>query len=79
MLITYNPTVGAETRNYRQEIRRALRPMGAGIVLKVNPKLPKGSVVFHLDRERWDTPVILKEVTRYLTRHFLMQQDVTIA
>ena len=80
MIITYNPTVGAYTRNYRQELRRALRPMGAGITLMLNAKLKPGSVVLHLDRDRWDTPDTLKEVKRLVLRHFLTaDQDVTIA
>ena len=78
MIITYNPTAGAYTRNYRQELRRALRPLGAGIVLMLDAKLPKGRIVIGIPADRWDASLIREEVARLVLHHFLSpNQEVT--
>ena len=79
MIITYNPTAGAHTRSYRQELRRALRPLGAGIVLMLDAKLPKGNIAVGIPADRWDASLIREEVARLVLHHFLTPREVTLA
>ena len=66
MIIRYNPPAGAHTRTYRQELRRSLRPLGAGITLFLDTKVKPGglTVVCGVPPRNNDTPEFVAQYER---------------
>ena len=79
MIIRYNPTLGADTRTYRQELRRALRPLGAGITLLLDTKIKPGglTVVCGVKPRSNDTPEFIAQYERMMASEIAEVKRVT--
>ena len=69
MIIRYNPPVGADTRTYRQELRRNLREFGAGVSLLLDARNVKPGALtvecnYRYAALRDDTVAHVKRLTR---------------
>ena len=66
MIIRYNPTSGADTRTYRQGLRKSLRPFGPGITLFLDRGVKPGgvTVVCGVKPHTNDTPAFIAQYER---------------
>ena len=79
MIIRYNPPVGAHTRTYRQELRRSLRPLGAGITLFLDTTVKPGglTVVCGVKPRATDTPEFVAQYERMASENIAEVKRVT--